>query len=227
LIGLVWLAAWFVMSEGREELGPAESITADAAISLRDRRIWAYIAMYALGNVPLGFVLYTTSLYLTKVFALKQTELAAYLWIPPLGWELGYFFWGWTLDRMLPNAPNPRRVFERLFVIAWLLMTPFIFAWMAGSAVLLIGLYFVTMFATGAFIIPAIGYATHVFGSRQSGYIAGLGAGSFSAVHAILMPWIGRMFDQQAYVPAFAIVTLAPAVGLLLWWKLSQPRPAD
>ena len=30
---------------------------------------------------------------------MSQSSLGHRLWIPPLGWELGYLFWGWTVDR--------------------------------------------------------------------------------------------------------------------------------
>lgn len=223
-IGLLWLVFWASISRGRPELGPvAESESTAVGISFRDARIWAYIAMYAFGNVPLGLVLYTTSIYLTKVFQLRQTELAAYLWIPPLGWELGYFFWGWILDRMLARSADSRPVFRTVFLIGIALLFPFSGAWLAPTAPALIALYFATLFSTGAFIIPAVAYATSVFGSKQSGLIAGLGAGSFSAVQALLMPWFGRMFDQQAYSLAFGIAASLPAIGLAIWWIASQP----
>jgi hypothetical protein len=29
----------------------------------------------------------------------SQTDLGKVLWIPPLGWEIGYLLWGWVVDR--------------------------------------------------------------------------------------------------------------------------------
>lgn len=67
---------------------------------------------------------------------------------------------------------------------------------------LLFALFF-AMFTTGAFIVPAIGYATLIFSTRQTGLIAELGAGSFSAGTAVVLPICGRMFDQHAYAKRF------------------------
>src|SRR5260370_20216361 len=51
------------------------------------------------GGTPLGFVLYQSSIYLSAVMHKSQVEIGHVLWIPPLGWEAGFFFWGWVTDR--------------------------------------------------------------------------------------------------------------------------------
>jgi hypothetical protein len=52
-----------------------------------------------------------------------QAFLGKVLWIPPLGWEVGYFFWRWLVDRMtaagLPKITTVRRLmFVSLFLLA-------------------------------------------------------------------------------------------------------------
>ncbi len=86
---------------------------------------------------------------------------------------------------------------------------------------LLFALFF-AMFTTGAFIVPAIGYATLIFSTRQTGLIAELGAGSFSAGTAVVLPICGRMFDQHAYANAFLLITALPVTGYLLWRWLDR-----
>ena len=54
---------------------------------------------YALGALPLGFVLYGAALYLAQALGCSQEFIGKVLWIPPLGWEAGYFVWGWLCDR--------------------------------------------------------------------------------------------------------------------------------
>ena len=49
-------------------------------------------------DVPDG-VIYGAAIYLAKVRGLTQAQVGALLWIPPLGWEAGYFFWGWVSDK--------------------------------------------------------------------------------------------------------------------------------
>ena len=123
-IGALWLIQWAIISR-RKELSTTEPMQdepdtgAVPSVQLRwsDARLWAFIAAYALGALPLGFVLNATSLYLSSVLHKSQAQIGAVLWLPPLGWEVGYFFWGWFTDRYLAsgaNAPAMRRMFTAL-----------------------------------------------------------------------------------------------------------------
>ena len=216
--GGAWLIWWAWLSR-RPELRATPVAEAVAPVSWRDKRIWAYIAIYSLGAAPLGFVLYTSSIYLSRVFKIAQGDLGYYLWIPPLGWEIGYFFWAWYLDRRVAT----RGTYSRIFTIGLLLSLPFALVPQITSLPLLLFALFFAMFTTGAFIVPAIGYATLMFSTRQTGLIAGLGAGSFSAVTAVVMPICGRFFDRQEYGSAFLLVTALPVIGYSLWRWLDRP----
>ncbi|MGH9723031.1 MAG: MFS transporter, partial [Bryobacteraceae bacterium] len=100
LIGLMWLILWFFLSrrdEIRRDGVKSDSDGAASAPPLRfsDSRVWGLIIAYALGALPLGFVMYGASLYLNRALGASQAEIGKVLWIPPLGWEIGYFTWGW------------------------------------------------------------------------------------------------------------------------------------
>jgi len=216
-VGAAWLGWWLWLSRV-PALRAAPVVQSTANVSWRDPRIWAFIVVYSLGAAPLGFVLYTSSIYLSRVFHVVQGDLGYYLWIPPLGWELGYFFWGWFLDRRVAT----RRTYSQIFTFGLLFSLPFALVPRITSLPLLLFALFFAMFTTGAFIVPAIGYATLIFSTRQTGLIAGLGAGSFSAVTAIVMPICGRLFDRQQYSEAFLLVTVLPVTGYGLWRWLDR-----
>lgn len=215
--GAAWLI-WWVWLSRRPELRAMPVAEAVVPVSWRDPRIWAYIAVYSLGAAPLGFVLYTSSIYLSRVFKIAQGDLGYYLWIPPLGWEIGYFFWGWYLDRRVAT----RRTYSRIFLAGLVMSLPFALVPQITSLPLLLFALFFAMFTTGAFIVPAVSYATLIFTTRQTGLIAGLGAGSFSAVTAVVMPICGRFFDRQDYASAFLLVTALPVLGYGLWRWLDR-----
>ncbi|MBY0507251.1 MAG: MFS transporter [Bryobacteraceae bacterium] len=216
-VGAAWLLWWTYLSK-RPELRALPAVEAAEPISWRDPRIWAFVAMYSLGAAPLGFVLYTSSIYLSRVFHVAQGDLGRYLWIPPLGWEVGYFFWAWYLDRQAAT----HRTYARIFTVGLFLSLPFALLPYITSLPLLLFALFFAMFTTGAFIVPAIGYATLIFSTRQTGLIAGLGAGSFSAVTAIVLPICGRLFDRQDYANAFLLITALPVTGYALWRWLGR-----
>ena len=108
-VGALWLLHWAVLSRRT-----ALSRTAPAAAGMRDSaglrlsqpRVWAFVAAYALGSIPLGFVLNDASLYLSAGLHKTQKEIGAVLWLPPLGWEAGYFFWGWATDRFMKSGAD-------------------------------------------------------------------------------------------------------------------------
>jgi ACS family hexuronate transporter-like MFS transporter len=222
LLGASWLFLWWRLREERA-LGEATPPAAGERIRFSDVRFGAFVALYALGALPLGFVLYASPIYLHQALHQSQAQLGHLLWIPPLGWEVGYFFWGWLADR-LTRSRDPKDA-HRLLVVALallgsaLLSTP----WLPSLALVMAEL-FLAMFVAAGFVIVGISYATHAFSTRQSGFIAGVGAGSWSAVVALTMPLFGRLFDLHAYPRAFAIAALVPIAGSVVWWLLDRVK---
>ncbi len=212
LIGLCWLLLWRVVSRG---IPAAPQITAVGrpGPGWRDGRMWAFMAAYAFGALPLGFVLYGAAIYLAKARGLSQLTIGELLWIPPLGWEVGYFFWGWISDRY----PGGR---ASVFPLLMALSLPLAFAprltWLPA---LMFELFF-AMFVASGFVILSIADANAVFSADHSGLIAGLGAGSWSAAVALVMPVFGRLFDQQRYDTAFGLAAVFPIAGYGLWRAL-------
>ncbi len=218
-IGAAWLLQWAVLSR-REDLArptPAEAATKHAGgPHWTHPRTWAFLCAYSLGALPLGFVLYQTSLYLSAVLHQSQMQIGAVLWIPPLGWEAGYFFWGWVTDRFTRGGADPRSI-NRMFLLCTLLSLPLALAPRIASVPLTMALLFFAMFVTAGFIIGSLAYANSYYSRAHSGLIAGLSAGSWSAMVAVVMPGFGRLFDRGHYALAFDVVCLFPVVGYLSW----------
>ncbi len=217
-VGAAWLLLWLLIP--RPE--PVERMLhTRSPFPWFDAPVWAFIAAYALGSLPLGFVLNGASLYLSGALHKSQAQIGAVLWIPPLGWEVGYFFWGWATDRYLGSGANVsgmRGVFAGLAGASLALaLVPRI-----ASFALTMLVMFLMMFLAAGFIIGSLAYANHYYQRRHAGLIAGLGAGSWSAVVALVMPGVGRLFDLHMYQTAFALASLGPALGVLCWWWLSS-----
>jgi ACS family hexuronate transporter-like MFS transporter len=218
-IGLAWLAMWYFVSrrpDVRYWKPPAETAR-QAKMSFTDARIWSFILAYGLGATPLGFVMYAAAIYLNQAMGKDQAFLGKVLWIPPLGWEIGYFFWGWLVDRMTA-AGNPRILtVQRIMFWAMFLSLPLAAVpWMTATPLVLLEMFF-SMFVMAGFVVPAVCYATHVYAAERAGLIAGIGAGSYGAIVALTMPVFGRLFDMRRYDLAFAIAAILPAAGYLSW----------
>ena len=226
-IGLLWLLWWWAISrreEFRLNLTPPLHGTSAQTEPLRwsDLRLWSFMATYALGGLPLAFVIYHAPLYFSRGLSKSQVEIGAVLWIPPLGWELGYFLWGWASDRMVRSSANPIIAYRRLIVIASCLIVPFAFTSAFGSFAAVLAILFLAMFVAGGVVIISLGYATSVISTSHAGLIAGLGAGSWSAIVAISMPYFGRLADQSLFGRAFVVATLIPLAGFAFWLLVNR-----
>lgn len=227
LVGAAWLAIWSMVSRRKDvrEVPPELASSAVARPGWGDPRVWAYMCAYAMGGLPLAFVLYISSIYLSKVMGLSQTVIGELLWIPPLGWEVGYFFWGWQADRCGLRDGAPLTKFRRFFVLLAILGLPLAFATHLTSVAALMASLFFAMFIAAGWIILPVAYATNTYSSAHAGLLAGLSGGAWSAMVAVCMPRFGRLFDQRAYDAAFLMAALIPVAGLALWWVLSARRP--
>src|SRR5580693_5180606 len=211
-LGAAWLVFWRIAGTGVDravhsgEHLPLTRIWTHPAF-------WAFMAAYGVAAMPLGFILYDSSLYLHARFNWSQSTLGYVLWIPPFGWEVGYFFWGFVVDRFGPR-------FRSLMLASMVLSLPL--AWMHSLATgpLVLGDMFLTMFGLAGFVVLLVAYATRAFPPGHSGLLAGIGAGSWGAIVALMMPWFGRLFDQSDYATAFRIATLFPIAGYLIWLAL-------
>jgi ACS family hexuronate transporter-like MFS transporter len=218
-IGLAWLAMWFFVSRRPDvrDWRPEKDSKPRPSIRFNDPRIWGFILAYGLGATPLGFVMYAAAIYLSQVMGKDQAFLGKVLWIPPLGWEVGYFFWGWLFDRMTAAGISRIVTVRRIMFWAVFLSLPLAAVpWMPQTWMVLLEMFF-SMFIMAGFIVPSVSHATHVYGAERAGLIAGIGAGSYGAIVAITMPVFGRLFDIHRYEIAFAIAAILPAVGYLSW----------
>jgi MFS transporter, ACS family, hexuronate transporter len=222
LAGAVWLAMWAFVSRRPDIRKRREPEAAAPRVQFRDPRIWGFMALYALGALPLAFVIYGAAIYLNQSVGKSQADIGKVLWIPPLGWEAGYFFWGTISDRLTRAGKMSVSALATLLSILTMLSLPIAAAPLGHSYPLLLFQFFFAMFVAAGFIILSMTYATHTFSAEHSGRIAGLGAGAWSAMVALVMPGLGRLFDLKQYSAAFGFAALFPVFGFLFWWAAAR-----
>ncbi|MFN7921458.1 MAG: MFS transporter [Bryobacteraceae bacterium] len=224
-VGLSWLLLWMFVGKRRDMRGvPMTHTGMRPRVRWKDVRVWAFMAAYAFGSLPIAFVLYQSAIYLNRVLGASQKEVGAVLWIPPLGWELGYFAWGWLTDRALRSGGSPLVAFRNLMGASMLLSLPLAAAPYTGSFALVVAQLALALFVCCGFIVVPVRYATREFSSANAGLIAGMGAGSWSALVAVVMPGFGWLFDRKMYHEAFLVAALAPVLGMGIWTVLSSWR---
>ncbi len=227
-IGLVWLALWQIVSRRpalREAPGRHTGSAGKALIMFSDPRIWSFMCAYAWGALPLALVIYGAAIFLDRSLGTSQLMIGKVLWSPPLGWEIGYFFWGWLADRRAAKGPF-QRAFVRLLGVAAVLGLPLALAPWARSLWAVVALLFLSMFAASGFIILPVAWAARVFSTAHSGLIAGLGAGAWSLMVAIVMPVFGRLFDLARFDAGFALAAAFPIAGYATWRIINKRTDA-
>jgi ACS family hexuronate transporter-like MFS transporter len=220
LLGALWVLWWLALSRRADvrKIQAAPSPDDSGKPRLSDPRFWAYLLSYSLGALPLGFVVYSAAIYLNRTLGIPQRTIGAVLWIPPLGSEIGVFFWGWLADRM---PGSPLLVVRRLLPIAMLLSLPLAATGWSKSFPLVMAHLFFAMFVAAAFQILPLIYGTEVFSRDYAGYLGGVASGSYGAGLAVLMPLFGRLFDLHQYNLAFGLASVCPVLGYLCWRVIS------
>jgi ACS family hexuronate transporter-like MFS transporter len=218
-MGAAWLTLWWKVARPPLLLpAPPRSTLRFQLPNLFDRRVWLVMCTFGLGGFGLGVVLYMSPLYLNRAVGFSQADLGKILWIPSLGYEAGYFFWGWVADRYVRG--DMRRA-SRIFLLLTLLALPPMLVPFAGRWAVL-ALFFWAMFIADGFIMTSMRMGAHLFPAGQMAMVAGLGSGSWSAVLAALLPFYGRWVDLQQYGWIFTTMCLVPALGTILWLALTR-----
>lgn len=215
-LGLMWVIGWNLISRGVTEISPTVADRSSRAL-FRDSNMIAFASAYGLGAFPLGFVLNALPLYLSRGLHLTQATIGEIAWIPPLGWEVGFFAWGALADRFGKTRKNV----QVMMTVALMLTLPLAFAAKTRSVSLAIAISVVGLFAAAGFLTLALAFALRTHAPSMSASLTGIGAGAWSAVVALAMPQIGRFFDHHRFDAAFYTATAIPFCGYLLWLAFS------
>jgi ACS family hexuronate transporter-like MFS transporter len=228
VFGACWLALWaWVSRDPRLAPGagpdPTTSTTPTRTAPPRPplRQMLGFVAAYAFGGLPLGFVVYGAPIHLAYL-GCDQTTLGRILWIPPLGWEIGYFFWGWIIDRAASRHALGPALFRRTFALLAVLAIPFAATPATRALPAVLALMFLAMFVSAGFVIVSLSEVTRRHAAAHAAFLAGLGAGGWSGGMTLAMPVFGRLFRTHGYGTAYAISAAAPVIGWLVWRALAS-----
>jgi ACS family hexuronate transporter-like MFS transporter len=219
-LGFGWLLLWFAIA--RPPFLPKQT-SKPARVkwpNFRERRVWALMFSYALPAISPGPLLTILSLYLNGRLHLTQAELNGLVWIPPLTWGLGYFFWGWAADRYAANNRRPIGMFLVLTVTSLTLG----FVTMTTSVPLAMALIGLSTFMGGGFQMVALKVGSYAFPREQAAMMTGIASGSWSLVNFLLLraigPWTGWM-NGNNWEQIFWLIAVLPAIGIAAWYVLS------
>jgi ACS family hexuronate transporter-like MFS transporter len=220
-LGTLWLLLWLTVARPpflREHKRGVLKITWP---NLLERRFWVVGTSFGLGAVALGIVAYLSPLYLNRALGLTQAQIAKVVWIPMVGWEAGYFFWGWVADRYLTNMPDRVKP-ARIFVLLTFLALPSLLVTQTQSVPIVLALLFWATFIADGFVVTSLRVGMRIYPADRTAMVAGIGSGSWSAVQAMVLPIYGWWVDLRWFGAIFVTMSLLPIVGTAMWFWLSR-----
>jgi len=220
-LGVAWMVLWLVIS--RPPFMPKVEQRARRLSwpNPFERRFWAIVFSYALPAIAPGPVLTLFSVYLNQGLGVSQADLTSLLWMPPLAWGFGYFFWGWAADRYAPENRRPIGMFLLLTVSALVLG----FTTSTTSVMLTLAIISWANFIGGGFQMVALKVGSYWYPREQAAMMTGIASGSWALVNYILLQLLGPLFNQHRYTEAWWLVAVCPAIGVGAWLILSRSVP--
>jgi MFS transporter, ACS family, hexuronate transporter len=217
ILGAAWLVGWSWIARPPWVAAAPPVRRPTAWPNLFERRFWMIVALFGLGASALGPVLYLSPLYLNRIVGLSQVLIGKIIWVPALGWGFGYYFCGWFVDRYIRDRRRPIGLLLGLAVGALpLALTPYVTSWL-----LVLLLFTWAMFVATAFIVISLHLGTQTYPAGQSGLVAGIGSGVWSAVVVVLLPVYGRWFERGWFEGIFLSLAVLPLLGVLLWLAMT------
>jgi ACS family hexuronate transporter-like MFS transporter len=222
--GLVWLVLWAAVARP-PFLPKVEKKTGKLAWpNPLERRLWALVFSYGLPAIAPGPIVTLLSVYLNAGLGVSQRDVGYLIWMPALAWGVGYFFWGYIVDRFAQDNRRPVGLFLLLTVFALVLGAT---TWTTSVAITMAIMSWAT-FVGGGFQMVALKVGSYSFPREQAAMMTGIASGSFALVNYILLQTprmgLGALFNQHRYAEAWWIVALCPLVGVLVWLFLSRNR---
>jgi MFS transporter, ACS family, hexuronate transporter len=217
-LGVAWLVLWWSIARPPLIRVTQRTKRKISWPNIGERRFWLLVVNMGLGGAALGPILYLCPLYLNRVLGLTQGQLGKVLWIPAVFWELGYYFWGWVADRYVGEEPRPLRLY--LLLAAFALVPSLVTN--THSSIAALAFFSWGMFIAVAFIVMSLHLGARAYPRAETGMVAGIGSGAWSAVVAILLPIYGLWFDLRWYAATFISLSLIPFLGTALWWWIGR-----
>lgn len=219
-LGAIWLIVWWFVARPPLVHAAERKPSGVAWPNFFERRFWLLVCGMGLGGAALGPSLYFCPLYLNRALGLTQGKIGEVIWIPAVCWEFGYYFWGWISDRWVRDNPRPVRLYLLLTILALgLSVLTRTTSWIAALAI-----FSWAMFIAVGFIVLSLHVAARAYPRDETGKVAGIGSGAWSAVVAILLFAYGPWFGQQRYAPVFVTLSIVPILGTALWLWISRQK---
>jgi ACS family hexuronate transporter-like MFS transporter len=238
LVGLAWVPLWLGVTarkDVREALGRVDEDEGRLAAPSTSRLALVLTApvlratLLVVASAPtIMFGLNFLSHYLADVYSLKQGELAAYLWVPPIFFDLGAVAFGALASRLERGSPEP--ISHRgLMLVAGALSATMVVMPFVHSPALATALASSSLMGGGAiFALLTADMLARVHPTHVS-VAGGLTAAAQSLAYVVASILVGRIYDQShSYTSILIFLGAVVPPVVLVWcaWPMLRKAPA-
>ena len=227
VIGLVWVPLWIAATRQRGvravldevvDTGPGEPRATFGELVRHPIMIRALVAVLAAAPV-FGFVLGWGSKHLNRTFGVTQVEAGAYLWLPPLAFDLGAIAFGDLASRQRRAEGAPPRLLFALAIplAASLALVPLVASPWAGTALMA-----TAMAGGGGMYTLATADLLSRMPRGSVSFASGILASSQSLALIVMNPLVGMAVDRYgSFDLPTTVLGLWAIPGALIWiaWR--------
>jgi ACS family hexuronate transporter-like MFS transporter len=236
LLGLLWIPIWLVVTRPsgvRDALAssddPSESAQPPPVMTLMTHRAVTRAVMLVVFSAPsIMFGLNWSSHYLEGTFGLSQSALAGYIWLPPLGFDLGAVAFGALAsraDRRRARAGEsaPKSHTALLATAAVLSTTMAVTPLLARGPWAAMALVSICLAGGGGIFALLTGDMLKRVHPSHAAAAGGLTASAQSLAYIVANPLVGRAVDvTHSYALVLVVLgaVVAPATAVWAMWPV-------
>ena len=230
IIGLLWVAGWFLA--GRFMPAPVSVKKAEAVADkkaswievFRQPAVWRILGARLLFDPVLYFYMFWIPKYLTDERLIAKGQIAKYYWLPYLALGLSNIASGYLSDGLIRLGWPARRIRRVLLAIsgaATVTLCGVIFAPSFGWMIALMAVY---MVAHGLWVFNYIALISDHFPARVMATVVGL-TGTIGGSAAMLASLtIGKVVTAHGYTPIFIAAGLLYPLAFLVLLTIPRHR---
>jgi ACS family hexuronate transporter-like MFS transporter len=227
VIGLIWIPLWLIVTrrpdvravlDGETGAGPAAPRATFGELVRHPLVIRALLAIFSAAPI-FGFALGWGALYLNRTFGVPQEDVGAYLFWPPLAFDVGAILLGDLASRQRRAPGEPPRLLVAIGIVfaASLVLAPYATTPWEGTALIA-----TAMFGGGAVYTLVTADLLSRMPKESVSFAGGILAGAQSLALIVMNPLVGGAVDRyQSYDQVTTAVGLWAIPGAVIWllWR--------
>jgi ACS family hexuronate transporter-like MFS transporter len=217
-LGLVWLIFWMALyrpgpqTEKAAERGQWRRVVAS-------RACLTLIAARFLSDPVIYFVIFWFPAYLAKERGFDLKKIGEFAWLPYVFGDVGYIFGGWLSGRIMRTGRSVSRSREIVMGIGAAILPIAIFAPLASSAAVAIGITCGIVFGHAVWIANLMTLPADLFLGCEVGTAAGFSGMGGAIGGALANLATGYVITHFSYAPMFVWAGLMHPLAFLVVWR--------